>query len=122
MKFNYVVCLAMLPFLASCGSSEATVESVSALCDSYCAHLTGCVESSDNVDEDVSNCLPECLAGAAGSDDPQCLTAYEEIITCSKELSCSELMAEEDTLVCLPEDVPDTCFTTVSETVGSSES
>ena len=121
MKFNDVVCLAMLVFLPSCSSSEASVESVSALCDSYCAYITTCSENNDNADQDVSGCAVECLEGATASDDPLCLAAYEEILVCGQELSCSDLMAEGGTLACLPEDVPDTCFTTSSQTVESSE-
>ena len=115
MKISSVFFFVLAGCLAGCGGSSATLESVSALCDTYCVQFTACNEDNQNSAEDVAECAGQCMATVEGTSDSTCLELYQESLNCVIALSCEEILAEGGTAGCLAEGVEESCSPASSE-------
>ena len=115
MKISSVCFFVLVGCLAGCGSS-ATVESVSALCDTYCVQFTACNEENQNSVEDAAECSGQCMATVEGTSNSTCLELYQETLHCVMDLSCEDILTEGGTAGCLAEGVEESCSEASSQT------
>ena len=116
MKISSLCFFVLVGCLTGCGSSSATLESVSALCDTYCVQFTACNEDNENSAEDAAECAGQCMATVEGTSHSTCLELYQESLNCVIALSCEEILAEGGTAACLAEGIEESCSQTSSQT------